>query len=322
MYSAAACGYTRRMAIKEVCSGLQFPEGPVVMDDGSVIVVEVKGGTIARVTPDGKVERIAKPGGGPNGAAIGPDGALYLCNNGGLVWERRRDMDFPGHTAHGNPNYSGGRIERIDLKTGKVDVLYDKYEDGRPLLNPNDIMFDTAGGFWFTDHGRSFDTHREWGALLYATPDGKHISTQATHILSPNGVGVSPDGKWVYYAESLTGRVFGCAIEKPGVVAKLGNRPGGKFIGAMNGLAFFDSLGIQANGGVCVATIGQHAGITTIMPDGSFSNTSLAELKDPMITNIAFGGKDMKTAFITASASGKLISMAWPEAGYRLPFNA
>ena len=308
------------MAITEICSGLQFPEGPVVMGDGSVIVVEVKGGTIARVSPDGRIERIAKPGGGPNGAAIGPDGALYLCNNGGLAWEERRGMNFPAHNAGENKSYSGGRIERIDLSTGKVDVLYNKYEDGRPLLNPNDIVFDEQGGFWFTDHGRSNDEHREWGALLYATPDGKHISTQCRFILSPNGVGLSPDGKTVYYAESLTGRLFGCAVDKPGVVTKVGHRPGGKYVGQITGLAFFDSLGVQANGGVCVATIA-NAGITTIMPDGTATHTSLAELKDPMITNIAFGGKDMKTAFITASASGKLISMPWPDAGYKLPFS-
>jgi gluconolactonase len=73
-------------AVEIVAEGLQFPEGPVWMQDGSVIVVEIAAGRITRVLPDGRTETIAAPGGGPNGAAIGPDGALYVCNNGGFEW--------------------------------------------------------------------------------------------------------------------------------------------------------------------------------------------------------------------------------------------
>ncbi|MFZ2469308.1 MAG: SMP-30/gluconolactonase/LRE family protein, partial [Parvibaculum sedimenti] len=58
---------------KLIASGLQFPEGPIAMPDGSVILVEIKRGTLTRVHPDGKAEVIATTGGGPNGAAIGPD---------------------------------------------------------------------------------------------------------------------------------------------------------------------------------------------------------------------------------------------------------
>ena len=73
------------MQIEEVTSGLRFPEGPIAMDDGSIILVEIARGTLSRVTPDGKVEVIADLGGGPNGAALGPDGAVYVCNNGRQV---------------------------------------------------------------------------------------------------------------------------------------------------------------------------------------------------------------------------------------------
>ena len=70
--------------MQEITSGLQFPEGPIAMNDGSVLVVEIKRGTLTRVTPDGTKEVVAETGGGPNGAAIGPDGMVYICNNGGL----------------------------------------------------------------------------------------------------------------------------------------------------------------------------------------------------------------------------------------------
>ena len=59
---------------REIATGLAFPEGPIALADGSVIVVEIAGGRLTRVSPSGKKHIIAELGGGPNGAAIGPDG--------------------------------------------------------------------------------------------------------------------------------------------------------------------------------------------------------------------------------------------------------
>ena len=70
--------------IREITTGLKYPEGPVAMDDGSVIVTELQGGSLVRVQPDGSKEVVAETGGGANGAAIGPDGMMYVCNNGGI----------------------------------------------------------------------------------------------------------------------------------------------------------------------------------------------------------------------------------------------
>src|SRR5687768_12194536 len=70
-------------SVEIVAEGLAFPEGPVIMADGSVIVVEIAGGRVTRCW-EGRKETICEIGGGPNGAAIGPDGALYVCNNGGM----------------------------------------------------------------------------------------------------------------------------------------------------------------------------------------------------------------------------------------------
>ena len=71
------------MEIRELTTGLRFPEGPVAMEDGSVIVVEIAAGKITRVKKDGSLQTVATPGGGPNGLAIGPGGDLFVCNNGG-----------------------------------------------------------------------------------------------------------------------------------------------------------------------------------------------------------------------------------------------
>ena len=85
------------MKIREIARGLQFPEGPVALDDGSVLLVEIARGTLTRVDADGKTSVVAECGGGPNGAAIGPDGAVYVCNNGGCFdWHDRFGLLVPG----------------------------------------------------------------------------------------------------------------------------------------------------------------------------------------------------------------------------------
>lgn len=302
--------------MKELASGLKFPEGPVAMDDGSVIVVEIAAGKITRVLADGKTKTVAKPGGGPNGLAIGPDGALYVCNNGAnFEFHKRQGLMIPGHAPS---HHAGGRIERVNISTGKVEVLYDAC-DGERLIAPNDLVFDTVGGFWFTDHGSTTHEGRTHGALYYAKANGSKITRVLRELLSPNGVGLSPDGKTVYYAETMPGRLWSLPLTKPGKGAKVPGFTPGMFVGAFPGLAYFDSLGVQADGGVCVATI-LAGGITTFGPGiGKVKHTPLP---DPIVTNICWGGKNMKTAYITASATGKLIAMDWPVAGLKLNYNA
>lgn len=304
------------MEFRELATGLIFPEGPVAMDDGSVILVEIAAGKITRVKPDGSHHTIATPGGGPNGLAIGPDGALYVCNNGGNFEMHERDgLMIPGHTP---PSHKGGRIERVNISTGKVEVLYTEC-DGVRLGAPNDLVFDTVGGFWFTDHGSTTAEHRTHGALYYAKADGSHIERVLRELLSPNGVGLSPDGKIVHYAETYPGRLWNLPLEGPGKAAPVLGFTPGYFTGAYPGLAYFDSLGVQADGGVCVATI-LAGGISTFWPDsGKFEHTPLP---DPICTNICWGGNDMRTAFVTMSATGKLAVMQWRSPGLRLNYNA
>src|SRR5262245_26896888 len=104
---------------REIASGLAFPEGPIALSDGSVLVVEIAGARLTRVSPSGRCETVAKLDGGPNGAALGPDGKCYICNNGGFAWRRaEHDILRPAGRAK---DYSGGRIERVDLASGAVE---------------------------------------------------------------------------------------------------------------------------------------------------------------------------------------------------------
>lgn len=206
-----------------VAEGLQFPEGPVALPDGSVLVVEIARGTLSRVGPDGTVSVVAETGGGPNGAAIGPDGLCYVCNNGGFEWHER-----------------GGRL--------------------------------------------------------------------------------SPDESEPYVAETWTGRLWAFRLSGPGQLEERRGPAihGGHLLAGRPGYHLFDSLAVQADGDVCVATIGE-GGITTISPAGR--EPAFVALPDRMTTNICFGGPDLRTAFVTLSSVGQLVRLEWPNAGLPLNFH-
>jgi gluconolactonase len=295
-----------------IAEGLKFPEGPIAMADGSVILVEIARGTLTRVLADGKTEVIAELGGGPNGAALGPDGAVYVCNNGGFTWIEAGPLLIPGDEAH---DYSGGRIERVDLASGAVTTLYTEC-DGNPLKGPNDIVFDKQGGFWFTDHGKAHGRLRDRGAVFYALPDGSAIREVAFPLEAPNGIGLSADEDFLFVAETPTARLWKFKINAPGEIEH--QAPfGGECIAGMGGHQFFDSLALDADGNVCVATI-LNGGITCISPDGK--DVKHVPMDDTLVTNICFGGADLKTAYITLSSTGRLVKTAWDVAGLPLNF--
>ncbi len=296
-----------------LAENLHFPEGPIVMQDGSVILVEIKRGTLTRVW-NGRSEVIAHLGGGPNGAALGPDGAVYVCNNGGFAWHDVGGLTIPGLAA---ADYDTGRIERVDLGTRKFERVYESV-NGNRLSGPNDIVFEKSGAFWFTDLGKSRARVKEKGGLYFARTDGSLIKEAMFGSASGlNGVGLSPDEKVVYAAETDTARLWAFDLVGVGEVAPRAPGYMARFVAGMSEHSYFDSLAVQANGDVCVATIVK-GGITTITPAGAVSHTAFP---DVLVTNIAFGGADMRDAYITLSGTGKLIKTRWPEPGLKLNFN-
>jgi gluconolactonase len=303
--------------IRELTSGLGFPEGPVAMQDGSVVVVEIQNGRITRVTPDGEKETVAEPGGGPNGAAIGPDGKLYVANNGGSFrYEQFQGLNLPSQPPP--DDWKGGRIERIDLDSGDVDVLYEECE-GRRLRGPNDLVFDRHGGFYFTDHGVREERASDRTGVFYAAADGSSIREVVFPLDAPNGVGLSPDGGRLYAAETFTGRLWWWDVAGPGeVVEAEGLFPhGGTLLAGLPGLQLFDSLAVDGEGNVCVATLVAGA-ITVISPEGEVIEQVPTE--DILTTNIAFGGDDLRIAYITLSGTGRLACLQWPRAGLKLAY--
>lgn len=304
------------LMMTEIASGLSFPEGPVAMADGSVIIVELTRGTLTRVLPDGATQVVAETGGGPNGAAIGPDGRVYVCNNGGV--RLTADGQATGDAPDG---YVGGYIQRVNLTNGETEVLYTGC-NGHSLHGPNDLVFDASGGFWFTDMGKMLGNQVHRGAVYYAKADGSFIEEVIAPIDGPNGVALSPGDKHLYVSQTMEGRVWKWDLAGPGKIrddgSMLAGPLGGKFLFGSSRYQMLDSMAVDNAGNVCVATL-VNGGITVISPDGASSDW--IPTGDPFTTNICFGGPDLRTAFITLSGSGKLVTMRWPRPGLKLRYN-
>jgi gluconolactonase len=299
-------------AFTEITTGLQFPEGPVAMPDGSVILTEMFASRLTRVSPDGTKSTVAEINGSPNGLAVGPDGALYLCNNGNAFTPLNAGgLLYPG--PFDESKYIGGRIQRVDIATGAVTDLY-THCGGTQLRAPNDLVFDKQGGFYFTDHGTRTERSADRTGIYYAKPDGSFIEEVAFPTDGPNGIGLSPDEKTLYWAETHTGRVYQRAITSPG---KLAPPDSSTVLCGLPGYQLLDSLAVDGDGNVCVATI-VNGGITVISPQGEVLQHIAVD--DRITTNICFGGPDNQTAYITASSTGRLLAMKWPYKGLKLNY--
>ena len=301
----------------EVASGLGFPEGPVALPNGDILLVEIQTGRLTKVQADGRKSIITELEGGPNGAAIGPDGRCYICNNGGMPFFEKDNLILPSLST---PDAPTGWIEAVDLKTGLTETLYTSCK-GAPLIGPNDIVFDSSGGFWFTDHGHTRRRDRDRGGVFYATIDGSHIQEVISPMDGPNGIGLSPDGSQLYVAETPTGRLWSFKIKHPGQIEnqkRIVPWEKGQLIAAPEGYHLFDSLALDSLGNICVGSI--PGKIDVFSPTGQQIDRFV--LPDIFPTNICFGGPELDTAFITLSSTGRLISMKWSIQGLALNFSS
>lgn len=301
-----------------VASGLAFPEGPTVLADGSVLVVELAKGRLSRVdTADGRVTQVAEVGGSPNGAALGPDGWVYLANNGGIAFEERGGRYY---NAGISPTYTGGSIQRVDLASGDTEMVHESY-NGRRLVGPNDLVFGNDGSLWFTDQPKKREYDRDWGAVYHVSPSGA-LTQVVSRLDDPNGIGLSPDQTRLYVAETNPGRVQEWAIEGPGVVQPLYSgslgylNRGGRLVGRTSQMQWFDSMAVMATGELVVGTLGEPGGLTVIHPERGIQQFVMFEgLDETFVTNVCFAGPEFTSAYVTLSVSGLLIEVDWPAPG-------
>ncbi|OBH64954.1 gluconolaconase [Mycobacterium colombiense] len=293
--------------------GLAFPESPLALDDGSVVVSEMAAGRITRVHPDGSTEVVAQTGGGPNGVARLADGRLVVCQNGGSTFGLGPwPYDFDGCATLfrpvGPPDEPVLPALQLVDPGGHVSTLTTEFSTRSgsvlPLTRPSDICVDSHGGFYVTDGGVVRGRNRTMTGLLYGTVDGG-LREIVYPLEMPNGVALSPDCSSLYVAETRTRRIWEFTLEGPGVVGRargLATVPSG---GPLN-VGGADGLCVDPAGRILVATLGT-GGVTILSPTGEFLGAIPAD--DPMTTNVALS-TDARTLFVTLASSGRLMSIA------------
>lgn len=275
-------------------------------------MVEIEGARLVKVLPDGRKEVVAELGGGPNGAAMGPGNKVYVCNNGGSTGSMSRTATSARTAAPTAIPAAASRPwtcrrARSTLLTHCGDV---------PLTGPNDIVFDGKGGFWFTDHGKSYDRLMDRGAVFYASEDGSFVTEVAFPLITANGVGISPDGETLYASETETGRVWASADprsrrSRQGALALAQRRQVHRQRHRLPALQFDGGQG--ENGNICVATL-VNAGISVFSPDGRCMRI-LRRARTLLHQHRLRRRGHARTAYITLSGYGTLVAVDWPRAG-------
>jgi gluconolactonase len=329
-----------------IAKGLEYPEGPVYQSDGSILLVEIHKGTLTRVSPNGTTQIVAdfgvNPAGpaqpriacGPNGAAVGPDRAIYVCNDGGMDWIQipgTPDKTLPSLVPTTQPaNYITGSIQRV-ASDGTITTLYTQC-NGNRLCSPDDLVFDSRGNFWFTDWGKLRPTDRDITAVYYASPDGSKITQTIPQRSAPNGIALSPGDSRLYVAETYARWIVYWELDSSGaIVPNLNTLDHSHLLTAdIPGCGTLDSMAVDEEGNVYVATMlprGLDAtvpgGITVISPQGDildFIKLMVEGMPEPLPSNLCFGGPDRRTAYITLAGTGRLVSCEMKIPGKQLHF--
>jgi gluconolactonase len=286
-----------------IAAGVAFLEGPAFDGDGNLLFSDIINNRILKMDAQGKVTTFRDDSGRANGNTFDAQGRLVTCEGAEMGPGGRR------------------RVTRTDLKTGKVEVLTDRY-DGKRYNSPNDVVVDPAGRIWFTDPLYSPDRtimELDHESVYRIDTNGKvtRVITQPA-IQRPNGLAMTPDGKKLYVIDSYppargNRKIWSFAVAADG---SLGNQQlvfdFGKGRGG-DGMR----LDVQGNLWVCAGisfirgpgeTLDNPPGVYVLSPQGKLLGR--IPIAEDTITNCAFGGPERKTLYVTA---GKTV--------YKVPVN-
>ncbi len=335
--------------IELIVSGLGYPEGPIHCSDGSIMLVEIKSEQLTIIPRGGGTpHKVAAIPGGPNGAAVAPDGEILVCNDGGFTWIPIPNATNPIVWVAGNQpeNYIGGILQSVDVTTGAVadlatEASVREFPPGNSVPNwsppydlkgLDDLVVDEAGGVWFTDYGKIRERDKDVTGVYYMSPDRQTVTQKIYPLNNPNGIALSPDGKRLYVALTFERKVVYYELTEPGEIAPNKHVIDGSYLltADLEGQSVLDSMAVDNEGNVYVATMLpegnnplSNGGISIISPDGDVEFVPIVlpgNAVAPLPSNICFGGPDMKTAFITCGGTGHLISMPAEVPGLKLNF--
>jgi len=277
---ASEWGTANRAGAKLEC----FLEGPAFDRAGNLYVVDVPFGRIFRVAPSGEFDLAAEYDGWPYAVKIHRDGRIFIAD------------------------YRHGLLV-LDPATGAVSSLLSRYLP-RSLRGANDMYFACNGDLYFTDYGQS-DLHDPTGRvfrLAGADPDGS-LQLLSGNIPGPNGLTLNPSETVLYVAATRMNAIWRMSIQPDGSVVKV------SIFAHLNGGVGPDGMTTDSAGNVVVAHAGR--GIVWVYsPHGELLHR-IESCGSHELTNVAYGGPDMRTLFIT-DADGMILTARLPVPGHPL----
>jgi gluconolactonase len=257
---------TDTLIFEKIIDNMNFPEGPA-WDGKALYASSCYGRFIIKITGNEyKVFLDSMMGTNhikhTNGLTIGSDGNIFACD------------------------YGRGAILKIN-PNGEISVYSSGY-NGKPFNRPNDLAFDSKGNLYFSDP-KSYNKNIPDGVVYCVDSKTKEVKPVITSICYPNGLAFSPDRKYLFLCESAQNRILKFKVSKDGSFIDREifiDLPGGD----PDGIAF------DVEGNLYAAHFGGRA-VYVISSKGLIIRKILTPGKKP--SNIEFGGKDMKTLFLT-----------------------
>ena len=259
-----------------------FLEGPVFDDAGNLYVTDIPWGRIFRIDPQGDWSLVAEYDGEPNGMKF-LDAATLLVTD-----------------------YKNG-LTQVDVASGRVTPFLARRNSER-FKGVNDLVFDASGNLYFTDQGQT-GLHDPTGRLYRLGRDGR-LDLLLDNIPSPNGVALSPDGKVLFLAVTRGNCVWRVPLLPDGSVSKVG-----QFFTSY-GPSGPDGLAVDAQGRLLIANPG--LGYVWVVNGRAEPVEVLRGPAGASITNLAFGGPERRSLFITDSTHGHVLRAEMDASGVPL----
>ncbi|MCC8395551.1 SMP-30/gluconolactonase/LRE family protein [Paraburkholderia sp. MMS20-SJTR3] len=256
-----------------------FLEGPVWDPDGYLFVTDIPHGRVFRISASGEWELVVQYEGEPNGMKRFDDTHLLITD------------------------YRNG-LMLLDIVRGEVRPFLERRNSER-FRGVNDLTFDSNGNLYFTDQGQS-GLHDPTGRVYRLSPDGK-LDMLLGNCPSPNGLVLSPDEKVLFVGMTRGNSVWRVPLQADGSVSKVG-----QFFTSY-GPSGPDGLTIDCEGRLLVANPG--LGRAWVLNHRAEPVEILTSPEGASLTNLCFGGADMKTLYMTESVSGTVLKAAMTVAG-------
>jgi len=262
-----------------------FLEGPSFDRSGNLFVTDIPHGRVFRVSDQGDWSLVADYDGWPNGLRFHKDGRVLIAD------------------------YKNGIME-LDPVSGRVSGFL-THIHSEAFKGVNDLIFDSKGQLYFTDQGQS-GMHDPTGRVFRYNLETERLDCLVDNCPSPNGLVLNPEETVLYVGMTRGNAVWRLPILPDGSTSKVGI-----FTQLAGGVSGADGLAMDVEGNLSVCDAGNGC-VWMFSKWGEPLFRIRSCTGGRTITNLAYGGPNNKTLFITESDTGTILQTELPTEGSRM----